>query len=46
MHNNTYSYNGKKVPIARIDSSKKLSFMQQEGLVFSDLPRIVVGFNG
>jgi hypothetical protein len=27
MHNKTYSYNGKRVPIARIDSSKKLSFM-------------------
>ena len=34
------------MPIARIDSSKNLSFMQQEGPVFNDLPRIVIGFNG
>ena len=28
MKNKTYSFNGKKVPIARIDTSKKLSFLQ------------------
>lgn len=46
MLNNTYSYKGKKIPIARIDTSKKLNFLEKEGLVFDDPPKLFIYFDG
>ena len=46
MRNNTYSYKGKKIPIARIDTWLKHNFLEKEGLVFEDLPKLLIYYEG
>ena len=46
MRNNTYSYKGKKVPIARIDTKDKLKFMEKEGFNFDEYPKMFIYFEG
>lgn len=38
--------NGKKIPIARIDTSKKHKFMDKERFAFKDLPKIYIVYHG
>ena len=35
-------HNKKKIPIARIDMSKKHSFLERDEITFESLPRVVI----
>jgi len=46
MVNQIFSYKGKAIPVARIDMSKKNSFIEKERLEFNDLPVVLMVFDG
>ena len=47
MRNNTYSYKGKSIPIARVDTSKKFRMKELDKLEFyDDLPLLLIYYDG
>lgn len=46
LENKTYSYNGKAIPVARIDLSQNHKFIEREKFSFPSLPEVLVVFNG
>lgn len=42
FNSNKFLYKDKKIPIARIDMSKKHAFLEKEELMFDSVPKIVI----
>lgn len=42
FHEGKFKYKGKKIPIARIDVSKKHAFMVRDDIMFETMPKIVI----
>ncbi|CDW89510.1 UNKNOWN [Stylonychia lemnae] len=42
FQNNKYLYKGKKIQIARIDTSKKNQFLEKEEITFENVPKVII----
>lgn len=42
MDDNKFLYKGKRIPIARIDVSKKQAFLEKDQISFETVPKVVI----